>query len=64
MQSLEIVHFSNCIEEGNDGMVELLDTLLTNASTLKHVDISRNILNKKPAALDNLLDLIIKCNEI
>ena len=40
MQSLEIVHYKNCIEQGQDGIVELIDTLLTNAGTLRHVDIS------------------------
>ena len=51
MKSLEIVHLSNCIEEGQDGLAELVDALLTNKDTLKYVDISKNNWNKNPAAI-------------
>ena len=64
MKSLEIVHLSNCIEEGQDGLAELVDALLTNKDTLKYVDISKNNWNKNPAAIKSLLSLIIKGTEV
>ena len=59
MQSLETAYFSNCIEYGQDGLLELTEALTTCKDTLKKVDISHNNWNKNQGALLGVQNLII-----
>ena len=62
MQSLEIAHFSDCIEHGQDGLLELTDALMTCKDTLRVVDISLNNWNKNQDAVQGVQDMIIACS--
>ena len=64
MKSLETVHFSNCIDQGKDGLTELIEALITNRDTLRYVDISGNDWNKNVVAAESVQDFIIKGIEI
>ena len=64
MKSLETVHFSNCIDQGKDGLTELIEALITNRDTLRYVDISGNDWNKNVVAAESVQELIIKGIEI
>ena len=54
MKSLEVLNFSNCIDERKDGLSELLDTVVTNSKTLRKLDISGNNYNKNAKAVEKL----------
>ena len=64
MKSLETVHFSNCIDQGKDGLSELIEALIKNRDTLRYVDISGNDWNKNVVAAESVQDFIIKGIEI